>query len=57
MFESFGSVLEAFWKHFGSILEHLGAILGLFWGLGALSGAQEGPKGAQERQNVDFGVM
>ena len=48
--DHFGSILEAFWKHFENILEHLGIILGSFWGLGALLGAQEGPKSAQERQ-------
>ena len=53
----FGIILEVFWEHFGSILKHLGVILGSFWGLGALLGAQEGPKSAQERQNVDFGMM
>ena len=52
-----GIILRAFWEYFESILEHLGVVLGSFWGLGALLGAQEGPKSGQEHQNNDFEVI
>ena len=58
--DNFGSSLEAFWEYFGQFLsfwEHFGSFLGPFWGLGALLGAREGPKSAQERQNVDFEMI
>ena len=48
-----GIILEAFWKYFGAFGGHFGVILGL----GTFLRAQEGPKSAQERQNVDFGAM
>ncbi len=55
--DPFGITLAAFWEHFGTIWGPFGGIWGPFWALGALLGAQEGPKSAQERQNVDFEMI
>ena len=56
--EYFGMTLDVFWEYFGIISgvfwEHFGSMLGSWDAPGGPGGPQEGPKSAQERQNVDF---
>ena len=55
--DHFGAILGAFWDNLGTILAHFGSILGSWAAPGGPGGLQEGPKSAQERQNVDFEVI
>ena len=53
----FGIILGAFWEHFWIIFDHFGVILGSWGAPGGPGGPQEGPKSAQERQNVSFDML